>query len=272
MKKILNKTFIYSLFLFILLIVLTSVFLYQYNIKLYPFDAIYPEIIGYNSYKFKKLKGKKLYFDKYSRKNILNAKNLYTKALKVPEKLFFDSEKRIDSIGFIEKIYNLFWSINYIPGEISNVHYGLKNRCTVCHSLFNISYKEKCLACHRALAEKMNTGIGFHYNKRNESCIQCHLEHLGNDINFVDLSSFRHVYTEYPLIGYHKKADCYYCHQKAQTVKPNTIISENTISRSWLRFSLKKFTKCNSCHPDPHKPTFGKNCKPCHPLKLHWHQ
>jgi hypothetical protein len=272
MKRIFNKTFFYSLSFSILLLVATSLLLLSYEFDISGSTKKIYCISEYNNYKYVKLKRKKKFIYDYSRVNIVNSKNINKKSDEFPQKIYFESEKRINSAGLFERIYNLFWATNYVPGDISNAHYGLRNRCTLCHSFFNLSYKEKCLSCHKALAEKIKLEKGFHYNKRNETCIQCHLEHLGDIIKLVDLSSFRHVYSEYQLIGYHQITDCYDCHQKATPVKPNSIVSENAIARPWLRFSISKFKECIPCHPDPHNPTFGEDCEFCHPLHLRWYQ
>jgi len=268
----LRKNFWLSIFIaLVLLTLILSVILSDHS---EAFEHFYLDanVKDYNSYHLPPLKGKKLYTDNYERKDIVNSKNIKMKSRYLPERYFLDSRMRVEPLSFFDRFLNLLWSINYSPGPLSRGHSGFKNNCLACHSLFNTDYSENCLDCHIAQKEKMQAEHGFHYNKQQENCISCHVEHSGESLNYVDLSVFRHTYTEYKLVGYHKKADCYYCHLKARPVKPNTIVSQNTIAREFLRFSIDQFGKCLNCHPDPHKPTFGWNCQECHPLTMRWWQ
>lgn len=168
----------------------------------------------------------------------------------------------------------LLYSIQYQPGDISPAHQGIANSCEQCHSFGQTGFRSRCLDCHVSLKKKIDSERGFHASKGDTPCETCHLEHGGGRWNLVDLSGFDHNSTEYSLYGYHQWGDCYRCHKRAAPFKPNTILSLNQKPRSLNRFSIpeKEYNQCTDCHPDPHWPTFGKNCADCHPVYLRWYQ
>ena len=79
---------------------------------------------------------------------------------------------------------------------------------------------QKCLACHRDLAERIKAKRGWHRNKA-DGCIACHPEHHGEDFKLIDwdMKKFSHDETGFPLSGLHKKmTDCAACHRTANAL------------------------------------------------------
>jgi hypothetical protein len=132
-------------------------------------------------------------------------------------------------------------------------HAGLA--CNKCHLLDRIpaaertSIKKKdlsktflgmaqtCLTCHK----------DFHEGRLGQNCLQCH-----NYTDWKDTSGkFDHAKTRYPLTGLHQQVKCEKCHTAGADGAP--------------RYKGLPFGKCDDCHTDPHKGSFGeKSCQSCH--------
>jgi hypothetical protein len=96
---------------------------------------------------------------------------------------------------------------------------------------------QTCTACHK----------DFHEGRLGQNCLQCH--------NFIDWKDtkgkFDHSKTRYPLTGLHQEVKCEKCHTPDASGAP--------------RYRGLPFGKCNDCHADPHKGSFGdKACSSCH--------
>lgn len=136
------------------------------------------------------------------------------------------------------------------PGHLHKTHAALEgvSNCLQCHSRGRQVAPEKCLACHKPIAERMAAKKGIHRNVTTD-CVTCHVEHAGVDAELrpFDQQKFDHARDAgYPLDGLHAPlaANCAACHK----------------TRSFL--SLQ--TGCASCHADPHKGTLGPQCSTCH--------
>jgi hypothetical protein len=136
------------------------------------------------------------------------------------------------------------------PGLLSNAHAsleGLRN-CAKCHEPGQRVTAERCLACHKPVAERIAVKKGVHRDVGDE-CVRCHVEHAGRDgeLRPFDTGNFRHAaVTGFPLDGKHAPlaARCAACHK----------------TRSYLQAS----PACSACHVDVHKGRLGANCASCH--------
>jgi len=134
------------------------------------------------------------------------------------------------------------------PGPLSRAHARLEglDNCQKCHEPGRQVTPAKCLACHRAIGDRIAARKGVHRDV-GESCISCHVEHAGVDavITRFDPKSFDHAKeTGFPLDGKHAHLLCASCHK----------------SRSYLAAS----PGCAACHADPHRGALGPDCARCH--------
>ncbi len=139
------------------------------------------------------------------------------------------------------------------PGKLSRAHgklEGIRN-CTQCHEQGQKVTAEKCLACHRPVADRIARKLGVHKNVKND-CVSCHAEHAGVDgeVRPFDQSGFDHPgVTGFALDGKHAPLarQCAACHKV----------------RSFLTLS----PGCVTCHDDVHKGRLGPTCTSCHSTK-----
>jgi hypothetical protein len=136
------------------------------------------------------------------------------------------------------------------PGRLSRAHASLEGiaSCLSCHTAGRGVAADKCLACHKPIAERIAQKKGVHRAVGDE-CISCHVEHAGADAELrpFDQRRFDHAKdTGFALDGLHAPlaADCASCHK----------------TRSFLSVSAS----CASCHTDAHKGTLGARCASCH--------
>ena len=145
------------------------------------------------------------------------------------------------------------------PGPLHQAHsdlLGLRN-CTKCHSSSAGLAPEKCLDCHKDLADRVRAQTGLHAQKQ-DSCFECHHEHQGENIPLVrwDPSNFNHDETGYPLTGRHGQvANCEQCHN-----------SKNSPPRQKTKTYLLNGSRCVTCHDDVHRGQLGEDCGRCHAL------
>lgn len=123
--------------------------------------------------------------------------------------------------------------------------------CRSCHAPENISNSEirknpttylgldtRCVNCHE----------DFHQKTLSADCSKCHdFEH------WSPASLFKHSRTKFPLNGAHQKVDCKICHP-----------AELRSGQSFQKFAGLDFKTCASCHQDPHRGVYGKQCQSCH--------
>lgn len=144
------------------------------------------------------------------------------------------------------------------PGPLSQVHSDLAGltQCVSCHTPGRGVEAEKCLACHKDLAERIDAGRGFHRGK-GDGCTGCHLEHQGKDFQLLRWipSELDHAETGYPLVGLHRNVEaCEQCH------KPSNAPARNKSTTFLLNDS-----RCLACHTDVHQGRLGEDCQRCHP-------
>ena len=136
------------------------------------------------------------------------------------------------------------------PGRLSRAHASLEGigNCLQCHSAGRGIAPEKCLTCHKPVAERIAQHKGIHRNAAN-GCVTCHVEHAGVDAELrpFNTAQFNHrTETGFTLDGLHGPgaANCAACHK----------------TRSFLTASRS----CASCHNDAHQGSLGPSCTTCH--------
>lgn len=136
------------------------------------------------------------------------------------------------------------------PGPLSRAHAsleGVKN-CEKCHEAGRRVTAERCLVCHKPIAQRIAQKRGVHRNVTTD-CVTCHVEHAGRDgeLRPFNTRTFNHAAeTGFALDGKHARlaANCSACHK----------------TRSYLTLS----PSCSSCHADVHKGALGNACQRCH--------
>lgn len=140
-----------------------------------------------------------------------------------------------------------------MPGEVIEGHAKFEAQCEECHSSFDqAAMPSLCLDCHDEIRADRNSKKGFHGQSPLASvqpCQNCHTDHLGRDADIIamQVDSFSHSWTRFPLEGNHAPLACESCHEAG-----------------------KKFRDaepaCVSCHKedDFHKEALGTDCANCH--------
>jgi hypothetical protein len=156
------------------------------------------------------------------------------------------------------------------PGDLSKAHQsqeGLKN-CQSCHDTEKQISSEKCLACHKLLGEKVQSGKGLHAGADYRKCENCHVEHQGREYNLVfwkdGQKQFDHKLAGYALKGKHWGLDCRKCHipEHIQTFRPRLESEKVDLKSTFLGLSQD----CLGCHRDEHRGQLGNNCQTCHTM------
>ena len=140
------------------------------------------------------------------------------------------------------------------PGRLSRAHASLEgiNSCLQCHTAGRGVSAQKCLICHKPVAERIARKQGVHRAVTTD-CVTCHVEHAGVDAELRPFNTqrFNHATdTRFPLDGRHASlaANCAGCHK----------------TRSFLTTS----PSCSSCHTDAHTGTLGPRCETCHTTSI----
>ncbi|MEZ4845744.1 MAG: hypothetical protein R2877_01870 [Bdellovibrionota bacterium] len=148
------------------------------------------------------------------------------------------------------------------PGPLSSPHKtleGIKN-CTQCHSTAQGVPDEKCLNCHKEIAQRVQQRQGYH-SRVLGACVKCHGEHKGETYDVTGLSRmvFDHTETGWPLTGKHADMDCPKCHTKT---RKNVVTGELGSRRKYLGNN----SACYACHKSPHqnKKAAFQQCYKCH--------
>ena len=169
------------------------------------------------------------------------------------------------------------------PGELSQGHQNIDDKCFSCHEPFRGISNDKCISCHK-LAEigkdtlfsidtlTNKSRVLFHESFINQDCIACHSDHKGIDPK-LSLTKFEHSLITKPLlnncVGCHKipenelhkqlTTDCKSCHNT------NSWKLLGTFNHELIEGVIKN--NCISCHQSPND-TFHQaiktNCNECH--------
>ena len=136
-----------------------------------------------------------------------------------------------------------------------------------------------CERCHRAVESAAGGAWTQYHGVARASCGDCHRDphrrRLGDDCGSchvtggwrrVEIRSFDHDRTRYPLRGRHRELACESCHG-AWTASPPSADPGSTMR-------IAGFELCASCHVDPHLGQFrgraaagGDDCGACHDLE-----
>jgi hypothetical protein len=148
------------------------------------------------------------------------------------------------------------------PGELSSPHANLEgiSNCTQCHVLGDKVSNEKCLQCHTDIRVRITNRKGYHssVDVKGKQCTICHNEHHGKNFQLIRLnvSTFNHNLTGYPLSVPHAKISCKDCHNDKNITDPKLKARKNTY--------LGVNTACLTCHADYHRKTLSSDCLSCH--------
>lgn len=157
------------------------------------------------------------------------------------------------------------------PGELARAHAHLdgSDGCLACHSAEHGVDRQRCLACHAPLAERVAAGKGLHARPDHAECERCHIEHQGRDFDLVYWGksgerAFDHALTGYPLQGAHAPLACRSCHRQESIADPAPLLARKVdLGRTYLGLQ----SRCAGCHRDVHRGQFGDtDCASCHGL------
>jgi hypothetical protein len=140
------------------------------------------------------------------------------------------------------------------PGALTKAHAALEgiSNCVKCHERGRRITAEKCLSCHKPVADRITRRAGVHRDVKGD-CVACHVEHTGVDgeLRPFDQAAFDHAgVAAFPLEGRHAPVagKCSACHQ----------------TRSFLTARAS----CQSCHKDVHNGALGAACGSCHTTRV----
>jgi hypothetical protein len=126
----------------------------------------------------------------------------------------------------------------------------------------------KCLECHEEIAAMRGGGKGLHSGKDYTACIDCHVEHQGEDYDLVfwpnGQDGFDHRTTGYELAGRHLTLKCRQCHLPKNIQDP---LRWREMAKDLNRTFLGLSTACTACHQDRHQGQFTAECSSCHGLE-----
>ncbi len=154
------------------------------------------------------------------------------------------------------------------PGDLSRYHAELEGlaNCTICHELRKEVSNRNCLACHRALQNRLENRSGYHASSEvsGRNCRECHSEHNGRDFEPVHwkngIENFDHRLTGFDLQGVHADQKCRSCHKPAFVHLKSIEDSSVNLERTFLGLN----TACTNCHVDEHGDQLTDNCLNCH--------
>ena len=153
------------------------------------------------------------------------------------------------------------------PGPLSRPHAsleGIKN-CLECHATAKENVPDKCMKCHKQIAEQNSSGHGLHAQSGHGDCVVCHVEHQGVNFDLLHfdggMEAFDHRLTGYALAGKHAKAACRTCHNP-ERIRDDRVRTSREVSLD--RTFLGLDTKCKSCHFDEHRGQLAETCESCH--------
>jgi hypothetical protein len=168
------------------------------------------------------------------------------------------------------------------PGELSQGHQDLGNKCYSCHTPFSGIENDKCIACHKVSEIGLDTSVNkkiaqvekvlFHEQLLDQTCTSCHTDHNGINSD-LSLTSFEHTLISKTVIN-----DCVKCHQKpADKLHEPLSVSCNKCheTKEWklsgpfdhAMIAENERNNCTSCHENPNDSfhsTIKDNCIKCH--------
>ncbi len=163
------------------------------------------------------------------------------------------------------------------PGDLTTGHQNLSDNCYSCHKPFWGISNENCIKCHTLSEIGKDTvskkdKILFHETLSNQSCGECHTDHIGKNPD-IKFTGFKH-----DLLPEKNLSDCNSCHKKPED-KLHSSISPSCnnchITNSWkqnVKFNHEMIqgadkNNCASCHQKPgdeFHQGLADNCSKCH--------
>ncbi|MCC6727456.1 MAG: class III cytochrome C family protein [Saprospiraceae bacterium] len=166
------------------------------------------------------------------------------------------------------------------PGELSQGHQDLNNKCYACHTPFGGIGNDKCIACHKVSEIGLDTSttmaqakkVLFHEQLLNQTCTSCHTDHNGT-IPDPTLTNFEHSLIAQTIVN-----DCIKCHQKpddrlhkqlSESCNKCHTTNEWKLSEPFDHAMITSVGRenCTSCHKNPNDSfhsTIKDNCIKCH--------
>jgi len=119
--------------------------------------------------------------------------------------------------------------------------------CSKCHADGKKIEAARCLACHKAVAERIASKKGVHREVAGD-CEACHQEHQGveADIRPLDPADFNHA------------------GRRGSFSKENTPAWQELSRLSQGPFLHGESADCGFCHAEPHQGTMPQTCEACH--------
>lgn len=142
------------------------------------------------------------------------------------------------------------------PGPLTQRHAAERRleNCAACHDAVHGLSNDRCLECHKTIAERMAEKKGYHGTMEGE-CRRCHTDHRGPSFDIVglDRKGFNHDQAIYHLRGKHADVQCARCHEKTN--------EQGVTATAYIGIDA---SACTSCHQDSHKGSLGTACASCH--------
>jgi hypothetical protein len=147
--------------------------------------------------------------------------------------------------------------------------------CEACHVPGQGIDADGCASCHAPIGVQLARGRGLHGSLpqgRRERCELCHSEHHGGQAPLIaayaflragvaEASHYDHRHVDFGLRGAHARLACGECHAAANAPEPP----------AGGRF-LGLVQRCDACHDDAHRGTFGADCQRCHGQERPWRE
>ena len=159
----------------------------------------------------------------------------------------------------------------FSPGDLARPHAALEGlgNCTKCHPAGEQLARERCVACHRDVGDRVARGAGWHGRlpEHERDCWRCHHDHEGRDYPLVEWGErgrdgFDHARTGWPLLGKHRPVRCEKCHDPKYVKEPALLEALRNGRRATY---LGAPAACDAtCHKDPHESRLGAACDACH--------
>lgn len=169
------------------------------------------------------------------------------------------------------------------PGELSQGHQKLNDKCNSCHKPFTGIEATRCISCHKPDEIGLDTSIKtsfpqnqkvilFHARLKTQECTSCHTDHKGRDPK-LSIGRFDHS-----LLAAQLQSNCSGCHAKPEDKLHIQVTADCENCHNTKKWEFKGVfdheqitgankSNCNSCHQKP-SDTFHQslqdNCSKCH--------
>lgn len=181
----------------------------------------------------------------------------------------------VTSIGILIFLTTQFPHAMINPGELTEAHQKLSDKCFSCHKPFGGISNEKCTSCHTLTDIGKDSTLAkqhvlFHQNLSNQKCSSCHSDHKGKKPDH-SLTNFKHELLAGAIIS-----NCNSCHNKPSDnlhAQVATTCNNCHNTNSWKNSTpfnhemlINKYS-CSSCHQKPNDNIHSiikDSCNNCH--------